>query len=148
MTHAAVRDDDDDGQTLGNWLARLRGNSGLSQQHVAERLSVDRRQVSRWENDESVMSGSTLLRYLHVVGAEVSPPVPGQQETLEQRVARVESRLESVEASLDGVLGQMRANGDLVSRALDTQTQALQQLAASVERIGEAPRKKQPRRAG
>ena len=48
--------------TLGERLARLRAQAGLSQDDLAERLDVSRQSVSKWENNVSVPDLDKLVK--------------------------------------------------------------------------------------
>lgn len=66
-TGAAVIHGDEPRETLGALLARVRGEQGISQLRLAERLcaasgqpTVTRHEVSRWEREERVPTGYWL----------------------------------------------------------------------------------------
>ena len=69
----------DDPETLGTLLARVRGEQGISQLRLAERLcaasgqpTVTRHEISRWEREERIPTG----HWLGWLGAVLDVPLP------------------------------------------------------------------------
>ena len=67
---------------FGPHLARLRQEAGLSQQALADRLSVTRQAVSNWERGQTLPDLETLRRIAQVLGTDLNtlggflPPAP------------------------------------------------------------------------
>ncbi len=57
--------------TLGKKLVNLRAFSGISQESLAEKLSVSRQSVSKWETDRSVPKMETLVSICQIYGISV-----------------------------------------------------------------------------
>lgn len=64
--------------TLGERLARLRAQAGLSQDDLAERLDVSRQSVSKWENNVSVPDLDKLVKLGEVFGISLDELVKGE----------------------------------------------------------------------
>ena len=64
--------------TLGERLARLRAQAGLSQDDLAERLDVSRQSVSKWENNISVPDLDKLVKLGEVFGVSLDELVKGE----------------------------------------------------------------------
>ncbi len=79
--------------SLGQTLYRLRKEKNLSQEELAERLSVSRQSISKWETDASVPELDKLIRLADVFavsldelireGASMAPSTPGTYPTEE-----------------------------------------------------------------
>ena len=83
--------------TLGQRLARLRTEQGLSQETMAERLGVTRQSVSKWETDASIPELDKLVRYSELFGVTLDELVKGPEaRTSESR------RTEETPPSLSG----------------------------------------------
>ena len=57
--------------TLHGALLRGRRAAGLTQQHLADRLGVDRRTVQRWEDGSCDPSSQDLFRWADAVGIDI-----------------------------------------------------------------------------
>lgn len=64
--------------TLGQRLARLRTQQGISQETMAERLGVTRQSVSKWETDASIPELDKLVRYSELFGVTLDELVKGK----------------------------------------------------------------------
>ena len=64
--------------TLGENIARLRAERGLSQGELAEALDVSRQSVSKWETGTSVPELDKLLRLSEVFGVSLDRLVKGE----------------------------------------------------------------------
>lgn len=65
--------------TLGENLARLRAQKGLSQGDLADALGVSRQSVSKWETDASVPELDKLTRLADLFGVTLDELVKGEQ---------------------------------------------------------------------
>ena len=63
--------------TLGERLARLRNQKGLSQDALAEALGVSRQSVSKWETDASIPELDKLVRLSGLFGVSLDELVSG-----------------------------------------------------------------------
>ena len=63
--------------TLGERLARLRNQKGLSQDALAEALGVSRQSVSKWETDASIPELDKLVRLSGLSGVSLDELVSG-----------------------------------------------------------------------
>ena len=54
--------------TFGEKLQRLRQKAGMSQDALAEKLSVSRQAVSRWERDETMPETDNVIRIAQIFG--------------------------------------------------------------------------------
>lgn len=73
--------------TIGEKISRLRLASGLSQEELAEKISVSRQSVSKWEMDQSLPQIDKILMLCELFGVQaddllrdkISLPVKGEQ---------------------------------------------------------------------
>ena len=63
--------------TLGERLARLRNQKGLSQDALAEALGVSRQSVSKWATDASIPELDKLVRLSGLFGVSLDELVSG-----------------------------------------------------------------------
>ncbi|MGM9618963.1 MAG: helix-turn-helix domain-containing protein [Oscillospiraceae bacterium] len=73
--------------TLGENIARLRAERGMSQGALAEALEVSRQSVSKWETDGSVPELEKLVRMSALFGVTLDELVKGPQEETETGTA-------------------------------------------------------------
>ncbi len=66
-------------KTMGTLLAALRRAQGLTQQEIADRLSVSNRAVSRWERDEAAPDISLLPAIADLYGITVDELLRGER---------------------------------------------------------------------
>ena len=81
--------------SLGGKLLDLRKKAGLSQEDVAEKLSVSRQTVSKWETDQTVpeLIKAKLLSQLYNVGYDYlisGSPVGGDLTSIEMIVDEID----------------------------------------------------------
>jgi len=73
---------------VADWLRRVRGEAGLSQEALAQRAGVARTTVARMETlAKGDMSVSALLRLLEAAGYDLKPVKQGHIRTLEDILA-------------------------------------------------------------
>lgn len=65
-------------QALGQELARLRFDRGLTQEELAERLGVSRRYVYELESGKPTLFASRLFEFLREVGAHLDVVAPDE----------------------------------------------------------------------
>ena len=63
--------------TLGERIAQLRREAGLSQEGLAERMGVSRQAVSKWENGSSEPSTANLLALAKLYGVDLGALLEG-----------------------------------------------------------------------
>ncbi len=66
-------------KTMGSFLSALRRAEGLTQQEVADRLTVSNRAVSRWERDEAAPDISLLPAIADLYGVTVDELLRGER---------------------------------------------------------------------
>lgn len=66
--------------SLGKNISRLRGEKGLSQGDLAERLGVSRQSISKWETDGATPELDKLMRLSEVFGVTLDELVKGERE--------------------------------------------------------------------
>lgn len=52
---------------IGNVLATLRKEKGITQEEIAQKLRVDRSTISKWETEAHMINAYTLIEYLRVL---------------------------------------------------------------------------------
>ena len=81
--------------TLGETILKLRKASGLSQEQLAEMLSVSRQAVSKWETDQSLpdidkillLSQTFSISTDELLGRDVAAPTPSGTSHLTEALA-------------------------------------------------------------
>ena len=68
-----------DQKKIGRFLRQLRGQRGLTQEQVAERLNVSNRSVSRWENGTTMPDFDLLMQLSDCYGVEVGELLDGER---------------------------------------------------------------------
>ena len=64
--------------TLGEKIWRLRESQHMSQEELAEKLSVSRQTVSNWENDKAVLDAEKLATLCAVFGVSADDVLSGE----------------------------------------------------------------------
>ncbi len=82
---------------IGEALARLRESRGLTEVEVAQHMSRDSSDISRWERGETPLPAEDLWRYLRVLDA----PFSDFQLELEPEAAN--PRLREIASQLDAM---------------------------------------------
>ena len=54
--------------TLGEKIQALRKQSGMSQEQLAERITISRQAISRWELNESIPDADNIVQLSHIFG--------------------------------------------------------------------------------
>ena len=57
--------------SLGNRIAKLRNDCGMSQYALAKAMEVSRQAVSKWETDKSMPNSMMLIRLADVLDTDV-----------------------------------------------------------------------------
>lgn len=81
------------GEKLGNTLYELRKKAGLSQEELAEKLSVSRQAVSKWECGESLPDTEKLIaisKFYSVSLDELVGNVPAKSEPIQETAIQEE----------------------------------------------------------
>ena len=65
--------------TIGQFIAALRKANGMTQQEVADRLSVSNKAVSRWERDECAPDLSVLPALAEMFGVTCDELLRGER---------------------------------------------------------------------
>ncbi len=73
----------------GKFIAELRKEKGMTQEELGERLGVNSRSVSRWENGHGMPDISLLLTLADVLGVTVQELLEGSRR--EKKVEMPES---------------------------------------------------------
>lgn len=103
---------------LGEKLAALRRQAGLSQEQLADTLGVTRQSVSKWEGDTAVPELGKLIALSDLFGVTVDALVrgediapPPQASGLERQVAALEREIRSVSGSIFSYTSRRRLWG-------------------------------------
>jgi len=70
--------------TLGERIAALRNDRGLSQAELAEKLNVSRQSISKWERDASVPELDKLVVLSDAFGVSIDELVKGVRQTVQE----------------------------------------------------------------
>ncbi len=81
--------------TLGRKIYELRNSQGLSQEELAEKLSVSRQSVSKWETDSSVPELDKLLGLSEIFGVSLDVLVRGEDYIGENKTGIATSSIEA-----------------------------------------------------
>ena len=65
--------------TLGERLKEYRQREGLSQEQLAEKLSVSRQAITKWENDKGVPDIDNLIAIRRILGISLDELVMGEE---------------------------------------------------------------------
>lgn len=71
---------------LGKQIKRYRGELGLSQEMLAEKIYVSRQTVSNWENDKNYPDINSLLRLSEVFQVSVDILIKGDVEKMKEEI--------------------------------------------------------------
>ncbi len=82
---------------IGEALARLRTRRGLTEIEVAQRMTKDSSDISRWERGETTLPADELWRYLRALEASFS------DLDLEMEPPPANINLRKIAAQLDGM---------------------------------------------
>jgi transcriptional regulator with XRE-family HTH domain len=115
--------------SLGEKLLHLRKNAGLSQEDVAEKLSVSRQTVSKWETNQTVpeLIKAKLLSQLYNVSYDYlisGSPIGGDITSIEMIVDEIDwtsawSKKYPILASYQGIKG-INTYSEKISELYDT----------------------------
>jgi transcriptional regulator with XRE-family HTH domain len=88
------------GDSIGNRIARLRANAGLSQERFAEMIDKSRNCVIKIENNENIPKADTLMRICRVLNVSAdfllfgeTEQEPESYDALIQRANRLDGEL-------------------------------------------------------
>lgn len=98
-------------ETLGRRIAGLRKEKGMTQEELAEVLSVSPQAVSKWENDQSCPDISLLPALAEILGITVDTLLQGEKKP-EVQMLPVEQRKDIKDMMFRVVVDS--ANGDKV----------------------------------
>ena len=73
----------------GKFIAELRKEKGMTQEQLGDRLGVNSRSVSRWENGHGMPDISLLLELADVLGVTVQELLEGSRREIESGNAGV-----------------------------------------------------------
>ena len=59
-------------QTIGTRIQMLRKQNGMSQQNLADKLSISRQTISKWESDQSLPDLDTLLKMSELFNVSIA----------------------------------------------------------------------------
>lgn len=99
---------------VGKKVAQLRKLRDWTQEHLAQRMSVHKSHVSRWESGQMALKLETLERLAEVFGVSLdeltnnSPAVPGSTQFLQDFEALNEDDRNVVRKVLDAMLAKQR----------------------------------------
>lgn len=71
---------------LGKQIRKYRGELGLSQEALAEKIYVSRQTISNWENDKNYPDISSLLRLSEVFGVSIDILIKGDVEKMKEEI--------------------------------------------------------------
>ena len=66
---------------MGERIAKLRKEKGMSQEKLAEALGLSRQAVAKWETDQSFPSSGNLFKLAEVLGTDVDALLKGELES-------------------------------------------------------------------
>ncbi|MBO5110726.1 MAG: helix-turn-helix transcriptional regulator [Clostridia bacterium] len=78
---------------IGKFIAERRKNQGLTQMHLAEKLNVTDRAVSKWENGKSMPDSSIMLELCGILKITVNDLLSGEVVTMELYNKQLEQNL-------------------------------------------------------
>lgn len=111
-------------ETIGNRIAKLRKEKGMSQENLAEKMGVSSQAVSKWENDASCPDISSLPELAKILGVTVDELLTGKSDevklvSLGQRKPLEELTLRVKVESTDGDKVKINLPMPLVKIALE-----------------------------
>jgi transcriptional regulator with XRE-family HTH domain len=123
---------------LGSWLLERREACGMSQQQAAQAMSVDSREIRRWEKGE-VPGGVTLIRLMSTYGVQMEPrpPLP---DAVNVEIATTREELERRLATLEATV---EAQGKAATRALRALAKEVRALAPPQDQAAPSATRKQ-----
>lgn len=75
---------------LGIQIKKYRGEKGLSQENLAEKLYVSRQTVSNWENEKTYPDINSLLRLSEIFGVSLDTLIKGDVEKMKNEIKKEE----------------------------------------------------------
>lgn len=71
---------------LGSWIKKYRGELGISQEELAEKIYVSRQTISNWENDKSYPDVNSLIRLSEVFDISLDILIKGDIMTMKEEI--------------------------------------------------------------
>lgn len=92
---------------LGKKIKHLRFQAGLTQEQLAEKLGIGAQSVSKWENAVAMPDIAALPLLAEIFGVSIDDLF---DVTTEQRLNRIENRMDAEEELPSDVFGSLRAS--------------------------------------
>lgn len=89
---------------LGKQIKKYRGELGISQDALAERLYVSRQTISNWENDKTYPDINSLLRLSEVFEVSVDILIKGDVEKMKTEIRQEDKKQFEKESNIFSVL--------------------------------------------
>lgn len=77
---------------IGKFIAKSRKEKNLTQAHLAEKLNITDRAVSKWETGKSLPDSSIMLELCEILGITVNELLSGEEidmESYEKRQMKI-----------------------------------------------------------
>ena len=68
---------------IGKFIAECRKNKGYTQMHLAEKLNITDRAISKWENGKSMPDSSIMLELCEILDISVNELLSGEKISME-----------------------------------------------------------------
>ncbi len=89
---------------LGKQIKKYRGELGLSQETLAERIYVSRQTISNWENDKNYPDINSLLRLSEVFQVSLDILIKGDVEKMKEEIKQEDVRKFETESNIFSAL--------------------------------------------
>lgn len=89
---------------LGKQIKKYRGELGLSQEMLAEKVYVSRQTISNWENDKNYPDINSLLRLSDVFQVSIDILIKGDVETMKEQIKGEDRHRFEVDSNIFAVL--------------------------------------------
>lgn len=89
---------------LGKQIKKYRGELGLSQEVLAEKVYVSRQTISNWENDKNYPDINSLLRLSEVFQVSIDILIKGDMETMKEQIKEEDRHQFEVDSNIFTVL--------------------------------------------
>lgn len=89
---------------LGKQIKKYRGEFGLSQEMLAEKVYVSRQTISNWENDKNYPDINSLLRLSEVFQVSIDILIKGDVEKMKEEIKEEDKHRFEVDGNIFAVL--------------------------------------------